>query len=105
VQIIASVDAGGRSTSQHSQLGRSSSTPQLYLMMTAGTHQPPCHHSEVPRRSHGRALSASAADVRQPMRGLYLLLRHPPRCFAAQPDSAHFLSRFRIRQCSESVGV
>ena len=37
VQIIASVDAGGRSTSQHSQLGRSSSTPQVYLMMTAGT--------------------------------------------------------------------
>jgi hypothetical protein len=27
VQIIASVDAGGRSTSQHSQLGRNSSTP------------------------------------------------------------------------------
>jgi hypothetical protein len=37
VQIIASVDAGGRSTSQHSQLGRSSSTPQVYLMMIAGT--------------------------------------------------------------------
>ena len=37
VQIIASVDAGGRSTSQHSQLGRSSSTPQVYLMMTADT--------------------------------------------------------------------
>ena len=45
VQIIASVDAGGRSTSQHSQLGRSSSTPQVYLMVIAGTHQPPCHHS------------------------------------------------------------
>jgi len=70
VQIIASVDAGGRSTSQHSQLGRSSSTPQVYLIMTAGTHQPPCLHSWVPRRSHGRALSAGAADVRQPMRGL-----------------------------------
>ncbi len=40
MQIIASVDPGGRSTSQHSQLGRSSSTPQVYLMMTAGTHQP-----------------------------------------------------------------
>ena len=75
-------DAGGRSTSQHSQLGRSSSTPQVYLMMTAGTHQPPCHHSQVPRRLHGRALSASAADARQPMRGLNLLLRRPPRCFA-----------------------
>ena len=45
VQIIASVDAGGRATSQHSQLGRSSSTPQVYLIMTVGTHQPPCHHS------------------------------------------------------------
>jgi hypothetical protein len=30
VQIIASVDAGGRSTSQHSQLGRSSSTHPVY---------------------------------------------------------------------------
>ena len=45
VQIIASVDAGGRSTSQHSQLGRSSSTPQVYLIMTVGTHRPPRHHS------------------------------------------------------------
>jgi hypothetical protein len=44
VQIIACIDAGGRSTSQHSQLGRSSSTPQVYLMMTAGTHHS-CHHS------------------------------------------------------------
>ena len=79
MQIIASLDAGGRSTSQHSQLGRSSSTPQVYLMMTTGTHQPPWHHSEVPRRSHGRALSAVAADARQPMRGLNLPLRRPPR--------------------------
>jgi hypothetical protein len=75
VQIIASVEAGGRSTLQHSQSGRSSSTSQVYLMMTVGTHQPPCHHSSVPRRSHGRALSAGAADVRRPMRGLNLLLR------------------------------
>ncbi|HYJ56126.1 MAG TPA: hypothetical protein VEX40_11550 [Mycobacterium sp.] len=41
MQIIASVDPGGRSTSQHSQLGRSSSTPQVYLMMTAATSAAP----------------------------------------------------------------
>ena len=58
--------------------GRSSSTSQVYLIMTVGTHQPPCHHSSVPRRSHGRALSAGAANVRQPIRGLNLLLRRPP---------------------------
>ena len=58
--------------------GRSASTSQVYLIMTVGTHQPPCHHSSVPRRSHGRALSAGAANVRQPIRGLNLLLRRPP---------------------------
>jgi hypothetical protein len=102
VQIIASVDAGGRSTSQHSQLGRSSSTPQVYLMMTTGTQQRLCHHS---RRSHGRALSASAADGRQPMRGLNLLLRRPPRCFAAQPDCTQSFVEVPHRQRSESIGV
>ena len=74
VQIIASVDAGGRSTSQHSQLGRSSSTPQVYLMMTAGTPQPRSSFIGSAPRPYGQALSASAADVPQPMRGLNLVL-------------------------------
>jgi len=78
VQIIASVDAGGRSTSQHSQLGRSSSTPQVYLMMTTGTPAALASSFVGSARFPGRALSAGAADVRQPMRGLNLLLRRPP---------------------------
>ena len=40
------------------------------------------------------------------MRGLNLLLRRPPdACFAAQLHGTHLLSRFRILQCSESIGV
>jgi hypothetical protein len=111
VQIIASGEAGGRSTSQHSQLGRSSSTPQVYLMMTVGTHQPPCHHSYVPRRSHGRALSAGAADVRQPMRGLDLLLRRDasPRSrtaliFCRGSAPAMFGKRWRVDSFARFTG-
>ena len=39
------------------------------------------------------------------MRGLNLLLRRPPDASAPQLDGTHLLSRFRIRQCSESIGV
>jgi hypothetical protein len=39
------------------------------------------------------------------MRGLNLLLRRPPRYFAAQPDSTQSLVEVPHRQCSESIGV
>jgi len=77
VQIIASVDAGGRSTSQHSQLGAARAHPRSTWWW------PPAHTSRPViirgfRAGHTVGLSASAADARQPMRGLNLLLRRSP---------------------------